>query len=131
MVAINRRHSPRLEQDASVHVYFTPEDLDDNHLNHKRIPAKIGNLSKEGLYLETDHDFVSGSLIQIRMVSPENNHATDVCYVQDCQVVWHKKLHDRTPLFGIGVKILRRNVQANIQTSRFLQHGKTCQLGDQ
>ena len=130
MVAIDRRRSPRLKQDASIQVYFTPEDLDDHHLDYKRIPAKIGNLSKEGLYFETDHDVAAGSLIQIRMVSPENNDATDVCYVEDCQVVWHTKLHDQTPLFGIGVKILRRNVQANILTSRFLHQGKTRQLGD-
>ena len=116
----NRRHHPRQKMDTSIQVLFAPCDLRDEQDHYGGISAKIGNQSLDGFYIETDRDLATGSTIRIKMVSPENNHPTNVCYVHDCQVVWHRKFHGRIPRFGIGVRILRQNVQANVLTSRFL-----------
>jgi hypothetical protein len=45
--------------------------------------------------------------------------------MRDAQVIWCKKLHDKTRRFGVGVKILRRVVQADVLTSRFRQAGNS------
>jgi hypothetical protein len=53
------------------------------------------------------------------MVSPEGDHPEKAYYVRDGQVVWYKKFLDKTPRFGVGVKILCRIVPADVMTSRF------------
>jgi len=119
-VETNRRHFPRQKGDTSIQVLFAQENLRDEIDRYSGIAAKIGNQSQDGLYIETDHALSAGSIIRLKIASPENDHPANVCYVHDCQVVWHKKIHDKIPRFGIGVRILRRNVQADVMTSRFL-----------
>ena len=55
----------------------------------------------------------------VKMVSPEGDHPENAYYVRYGQVVWYKKFLDKTPRFGVGVKIFRRVVQTDIMTSRF------------
>jgi len=79
----------------------------------------MGNQSQEGLYIETDRALEPGINVSIKMISPEGDHPENAYYVRDGQVVWYKKFLDKTPRFGVGVKILRRVVQADVVTSRF------------
>ena len=39
--------------------------------------------------------------------------------MRDGQVIWCNEIDDSISRFGIGVKILRKVVQANVLTSRF------------
>ena len=117
----NRRHYPRQNREIPIQVLFVPDSLRDELDRDSGISAKIYNKSHDGFYIETDRVLEPGSIIRIKMTSPENDRSATACYVHDCQVVWHEKFRDRISRFGIGVRILRQNVQANVLSSRFLQ----------
>ena len=115
----NRRHTSRQKTEASIQVLFAPDDLRSGQNRCEPIAAKIGNKSQEGLFIETDRTFAAGSIIRVKLVPLDNDRSKSACRVQDCQVVWHRKFDNGTPRFGIGVKILRRYVQADVLTSSF------------
>ena len=119
MVETNRRHSPRQNEDTTIQVIYSPEDQRGDRDRLELMPAQICNRSQEGLYVETDQILESGSNIIIKMVAPDCDLPENICYVMDGRVVWHKKIQAGTPRFGVGVKILRRVVQADILTSHF------------
>lgn len=125
MVETNRRHSPRQDEDATIQVLVAPDDSRGGQDQCNLIPVKMGNQSREGLYIEIDRAIEPGSNVSIKMVSPEADQPENAYYMRDGQVIWCKKFPDRTPRFGIGVKILRRVVQADVLTSRFRQPGKS------
>ena len=116
----NRRHYPRQNMEIPIQVLFVPESLRDELDRDSGISAKICNQSHDGFYIETDRVLEPGSIIRIKMTSPENDCSTTACYIHDCRVVWHEKFNEILSRFGIGVKILRQNVQANVLSSRFL-----------
>ena len=126
MVETNRRHSPRRNEDATIQVSLTPEDSWDSQANCDLIPVKMRNQSQEGIYIEIDQAIEPGSNVSIKMVSPEgkDDHPENAYYMRDGKVVWCRQFHDRTPRFGVGVKILRRVVQADVLTSRFRHPGR-------
>ena len=119
MVKTNRRHSPRQNEDVTIQVLLAPDDSMDSQARYDLIPAKMGNQSQEGLYLETERAFEPGSNVSIKMVSPESEHPESAYHMRDGQVVWCKIFDDKIPRFGVGVKILRKVVQADVLTSRF------------
>lgn len=116
----DRRHYSRQNKETPIQVLFAPGSLRDELDRNSGIFAKVCNQSHDGLYIETDRVLEPGSTIRIKMVSQENGRSTNTCYVHDCQVVWHAEFRDRISRFGIGVRILRQNVQANVLSSRFL-----------
>jgi hypothetical protein len=125
MVATNRRHSPRRKDEAAIQVLLAPEGSGSSQGNGDLIPARMGNQSREGIYIEIDQALEPGLNLSIKVDSPEGKavHPGNAYYLRDGQVVWCKKFPGRTPRFGVGVKILRRVVQADVLTSRFRRAG--------
>ena len=121
----NRRHSPRQNEDTNIQVLLVPDDSRSSKGHCDPIPVRIGNQSQEGLYIETDLALKPGSNVSIKMVSPDGDHPENAYYMRDGQVVWCKKFHHRISRFGVGIKILRRVVQADVLTSRFSQESKS------
>ncbi len=121
MVATNRRLFPRQHEDAIIQVLSAPRGDESDRRNIGLIPARMCNQSREGLYIETDCALEPGSNISIKMVSPEGNHPENAYHMRDGQVIWCKKIAEHTSRYGVGVKILRKVVQADVRTSRFRQ----------
>jgi hypothetical protein len=117
----NRRRSPRRNENATILVSLAPDDSWGNQDNSDLIPVKMGNQSQEGIYIEIDQALEPGSNVSVKMVSPEGkgDHPENAYFKRDGQVVWCRKFHGRTPRFGVGIKILRTVVQADVLTSRF------------
>ena len=116
----NRRHYPRQNKEIPIQILFAPSSIRDEFDRDSEISANICNQSHDGFYIESDSALEPGSVIRIKIASPKNDLSSPACYVHDCQVVWHEKFRDRIAWFGIGVRILRQNVQANVLSSRFL-----------
>ena len=119
MVATNRRLAPRQDAPATIQILLISGGAEGERKNADLIPGKICNQSRDGLYLETDRILEPGSNVSIKMVSPEADHPENAYYMRDGQVIWCKKCDDRMVRFGVGVKILRKLVQADVLTSRF------------
>jgi hypothetical protein len=119
MGAPNRRLSPRQGAQETIEVLLIPRGAEIDRKNIDLIPGKICNQSRDGLYMETDRTLEPGSNVSIKMVSPEADHPANAYYMRDGQVIWCKKIDDRISRFGVGVKILRKVVQADVLTSHF------------
>jgi hypothetical protein len=77
------------------------------------------NQSDEGLYIEINRAIMPGSNVRIKMVSPEEYHPEEAYYLCDGRVIRCEKVDDATSRFGVGIKILRKVIQAQVLTSRF------------
>jgi len=119
MTDSNRRHFPRQNTEAAVQVYLTAENLKGRKASGDLIPVTICNQCENGVYIEIDRALIPGSNISIKMVAPEKSRSEDAYFMRDGQVVWCKKVDDETSRFGVGIKILRKVVQADVLTSRF------------
>ena len=119
MADTNRRLSPRQDSQVAIQVLLNPEGTEGNPSNTDLIPGKMCNQSRDGLYIETDRTLEPGSTVSIKLVSPENRQPENPYYMRDGRVIWCQKIDDRQSLFGVGVKILRKFVQADVLTSRF------------
>ena len=119
MVATNRRRSPRQNEEAIIQVLLTPEGAEGDLEKVGLITVKMRNQSRDGLYIETDCALEPGSNVSIKMVSPEGDHPENAYFMRDGQVIWCNEIKDSVFRFGIGVKILRKVVQADVLTSRF------------
>ena len=119
MAVTNRRRSLRRNEEAVIQVLPTIGGTGGTRENLDLIPVKMRNHSRDGLYIETDRAFEPGSNLSIKMVSPQGDQPENAYYMRDGQVIWCKKLDDRMARFGVGVKILRKVVQADVLTSRF------------
>ena len=115
----NRRRSPRKNAEDTIQVLPVPDDLEGSKDSCDLIPAKIVNRSDNGLYIEIDRDLQPGSNVRIMMVAPQGYHPEKACYMRDGRVIWCEKVDDATSRFGIGIKILRKVIQARVLTSRF------------
>ena len=124
MVESNRRLFPRKNTVVSIQVLVVPENPRNREKNIEIIPAKMANQSQEGLYLETDRALQPGSNVALRINGSEVIPPSDNAYrIHDGRIIWCHKIDDDPPRFGIGIKILRRAVQADIITSRFNPSG--------
>jgi hypothetical protein len=119
MVATNRRIFPRHDVQASVQVLMAAEGSQQDPENVRMVSGKIYNQSRDGLYIETDRILEPGANVSIKMVSPQENHPENAYFIRDGQVIWCQKVEDGAACFGVGVKILRKVVQADVLTSRF------------
>ena len=119
MAKTERRHFPRHHEKATIQILATPGDSKDGEKACDLIPARLYNQSDEGLYFETDRDLEPGSNVSIRMSAPLEQHPEDPYFVCDGLVIWSKKVDGKISRFGIGAKILRKVVQADVLNSRF------------
>ncbi len=119
MAVTNRRRSPRRTEQAVVQVLHSPHGVGENRKNLDLFPATMCNCSQDGLYIETDRAFEPGSSISIKMISPQGDQPEKAYHMRDGQVVWCKQVDGGTSRFGLGVKILRKVVLADVLTSRF------------
>ena len=115
----NRRQSPRQRKEATIQVVLASDDLKGHRDSNNLIPVKMCNQSDEGLYIEIDHALMPGSNVRINMVSPEEYHPEEAHYMRDGRVIRCEKIDDTPPRFGVGIKILRKVIQARVLTSRF------------
>jgi hypothetical protein len=118
MTNSDRRHFPRQNEKATIQVLMTPDYVADPIDRHDFVPVKMINQSKDGLYIEVDRALQPGSNVSIKMVAPERDHPEDAYFIHDGRVIWCKKVDDKTPRFGVGVKILSKFVRAEVLTSR-------------
>ena len=119
MAEFNRRHFPRKNAEDTIQVLLIPDDFESHKDSRDLITAKIVNQSENGLYIEIDRDLQPGSNVRIKMVSPEGYHPEEAHYMRDGRVIRCEKVADATSRFGIGIKILRKVIQARVLTSRF------------
>jgi hypothetical protein len=119
MAESNRRHFPRQKAEDTLQVLLIPDDLEGSKDSCDIIPAKMVNQSNSGLYIEIDCDLQPGSNVRIKMVSPEGYYPEEAHYMRDGRVIRCEKVADATSRFGIGIKILRKVIQARVLTSRF------------
>ena len=115
----NRRHFPRQNAADTIQVLLIPDDFEGFKDSCELIPAKMVNQSDNGLYIEIDRDLMPGSNVRIKMVSPEGYYPEEAHYMRDGRVIRCEKVADPTPRFGVGIKILRKVIQARVLTSRF------------
>ena len=119
MTETNRRGFPRQDEKATIQVLISGPYSKDRKDGGDFIPVKMCNQSTEGLCIETDRALDCGSNVSLKMVSPEEDHPEDAHHICDGRVVWCQKKGVDTSRFGIGIKILRKVVQAEVLTSRF------------
>ena len=119
MTANNRRHFPRQDQETTVQVILPPDLSPGGKNSCELIPAKLCNQSREGLCIQIDRTLAPESNINIKIVATEEPQPNDVYYMLEGRVVWCKNIDDETSRFGIGVKLLRKVVRADVLTSRF------------
>jgi len=119
MAESDRRHFPRQKAENTLQVLLIPDDLRGSKDSCDLIPAKMVNQSNNGLYIEIDRDLQSGSTVRIKMISPNGYHPEEAHYMCDGRVMRCEKVDEATFRFGVGIKILRKVVQARVLTSRF------------
>ena len=119
MAESNRRHFPRQKAEDTIQVLRIPDGIEGHKDSCDLIPAKMVNQSDNGLYIEIDRDLQPGSNIRIKMVSPEGYYPDEAHYMHDGRVIRCEKVADATSRFGVGIKILRKVIQARVLTSRF------------
>lgn len=119
MVESDRRHLPRQNEEASIKVLITSDYSRGQNYIADSVPGKMYNQSDGGLYIEIDRPLKPGSGVSIKMGAPEEDNPTDAYYLHNTRVIWCKNIDAETLRFGIGVKILRSVVRANVLTSRF------------
>jgi hypothetical protein len=118
MSETNRRHFPRQYEEATLQVFMSPEDSRDRSKSCESLPVKMCNQSANGLYIETDRAFKPGSNVSIKMVAPQGDQPEDPYCMHDGRVIWCKQVEDEPSRFGVGLKVLRKVVRANVLTSR-------------
>ena len=119
MAETNRRNFPRQKTEVTIQVLLASEDPKCRRASNDLIPAKLYNQSDEGFYIEIDRELKSGSNVRIKMVSPEGYHPEEAHYMRDGRVIRCEKVDGVTYRFGVGIKILRKVIQARVLTSRF------------
>jgi hypothetical protein len=117
MAESNRRHFPRQNEEATIQVLITTNYSNGRTDSCDSIPAKMCNQSEDGLYIEIDRALQPGSSVSIKMVAPEEDHPENAYFMHNTRVIWCEKLDNETSRFGIGVKIFRSIVQAEVMTS--------------
>jgi hypothetical protein len=119
MAESNRRHFPRQKAEDTLQVLLIPDDFEGHKDSCDLIPAKMVNQSNTGLYIEIDRDLQPGTNVRIKMVPPNGYHTEEAHYMHDGRVMRCEKVDDATFRFGVGIKILRKVIQARVLTSRF------------
>ena len=80
--------------------------LHDNILPGIFYPAKMYNLSKSGLYFESDQSLHSGEYINLKMKSGGPSSDNDTAYHFSAKIRWRKDLQDSSFRHGYGAKFV-------------------------
>jgi hypothetical protein len=119
MAESNRRQFPRQKAEDNLEVLLIPDGLECSKASCDLIPAKIVDKSNNGLYIVIDRDLLPGSNVRIKVVPPNGYHPEEAHYMRDGRVMRCVKVDGATFRFGVGIKILRKVIQARVLTSRF------------
>ena len=119
MAEVNRHHFTRENSEDILQVLPIPGDFKHNRDDCGFIQGKVINQSDNGLYIEMDRDLQPGSNVRIKMASPEENCFDEIYHIRDGRVIWCEKIDRTTFRFRIGIKILRKTIQARILSNRF------------
>jgi hypothetical protein len=119
MAESNRRNFLRHKAEDTLEVLLIPDDIEGSKDSYDLIPAKMVNQSDNGFYIDIDRELQPGLNVRIKMVSPEGYHPEEAHYMRDGRVIRCEKVADATSRFGVGIKILRKVIQARVLTSRF------------
>jgi hypothetical protein len=123
----NRRHFARKNTDVAIQVLIVPAYPKGRENNCDSIAAKMVNRSADGVCFQTDRALEPGANVVIKMDGTEDRpHSKDAYYMHDGRIIWCKKVDDDAPCFAMGVKILRKAVQADILISRFTSSTAVC-----
>ncbi|MBT8365321.1 MAG: PilZ domain-containing protein [Deltaproteobacteria bacterium] len=115
----DRRNSPRQRKETPIQVVVASDDAKGSKDSNNFIPGRVCNQSDEGFYIEIDRDLQPGSNVRIKMVSPQEYYPDEAHHMRDGRVIWCEKVDDATSRFGVGIKIIRKVIQAHVLTSRF------------
>ncbi len=119
MADTNRRLSPRQDSRVDIQVLLNPKGTEGKTRNLDLILGKMCNQSRDGLYIEMDRILEPGSNVSIKLVPQEDYQPENPYYMRDGRVIWCQKIDKQKSLFGAGIKVLRKFVQADVLTSRF------------
>jgi hypothetical protein len=119
MTEFNRRQYPRQNAEDIIQIILASDDPKGHRGSPDLIPAKMCNQSDEGFYIQIDRALIPGSNVRIKMVPPNGYHPEEAHYMRDGRVMRCERAADATFRFGVGIKILRKVIQARVLTSRF------------
>ena len=115
----NRRHFPRQKAKDIITALLIQDAIKTHEEGTGAIPGQMYNQSEEGLYVEVNRALKPGLNVRIKMLSPAACHPEEPYYLRDGRVVWCTEIDQESRRFGVGIKILRKVVQAPVLTSRF------------
>lgn len=83
--------------------------------------GKIYNFSKQGLYFESNHNFLPLEEIFVEIIDPARSSDTEQELVFDVEVIWRKKLPDAPFRYGYGAKFKFSNetIEQKIKSASF------------
>jgi hypothetical protein len=120
MIRADRRQFARRDTGLAIQVLIVPRYPNNSENNDDSFSAKMVNQSEKGFCFETDRVLQPGTNITVKMNGTKTvSSSKDAYYTLDGKIIWCHKVAGLPQKFGIGVKILRKAVQADILTSRF------------
>lgn len=117
MGVFDNRQFPRKRNEVIVQIL---QQRDYSHYRNDKnyfLPVTVFNQSEEGLYFEANRPLNPGTIISIKMITPEESRSKDVYPIHYGRVAWCKQLDDTATLFGIGVRVAEKMVRAKVQFS--------------
>jgi hypothetical protein len=120
MTPSNRRCFPRETMDSVICVSLVAENFDSPQGEGDNFAATMVNQSDNGLMIEIDRYLEPGSNVRIKMSFATPAAQNTSIFVRDGRVMWCRRAEGANFKFAAGIKILRKVVQGNIRTSRFI-----------
>ena len=114
-----RRHSSRQIKKAAIQVLPAPDNPEGRRGSIDSIPGKMCDQSDEGVYIEIDRALKPGSNVRLEMIPQHSANPVGAYFVRDGRVVRCENVDEKKSRFGVGIKILRKVVNAPILSSRF------------
>jgi len=111
--ATERRKHKRHQYEAFIsHDILSPE---------VKPAGKIYNFSKQGLYFESNHDFLPLEEVFVEIIDHAKSSATEQELLFDVEIVWRKQLPDAPFRYGYGAKFKfpGETIVHKIQSDRF------------
>ena len=86
-----------------------------------RPAGKMYNFSKEGLYFESNHDFLPLEEIFVEIIDHHRSSDNELELVFDVEIIWRKKLKDAPFRYGYGArfKFVNDTIEQKIKIASF------------
>jgi len=123
MALSNKRYSPRQHDEAAIEVLALQDYAKYRKHDYDYLPAKMYNSSEDGLYFEIDRAIKPGLNVSVKLATPAAAMPQKAYPVYYGRVAWCKKIGEAKQRFGIGIHILRKVIQAKVESSRFAATG--------